>query len=181
MNIADRVLIKLHSIFSTSKDSVLYAILKSISDLLANIDPIDNDFSSNFSSITKSSGKFLDLHGKDLDIPRKIGEADKAYRDRLLSAISTSALGPTMKGMKALLKVFTGYEPYILELGYSAFTMGDTTLDEAIFIPGDQLLDIEITIQNPNGVVYNRRDLEKAVKENKPAFCNITIIHNGGV
>ena len=34
--------------------------------------------------IESASGKYLDLHGKDLGLPRKVGESDDDYRNRLL-------------------------------------------------------------------------------------------------
>jgi len=69
--------------------------------------------------IESAEGKYLDLHGKDLGLPRKSGESDDDYRNRLLVEPLDQF---TLEAM---------YEVYDVQLlSYNARTIGKT-LSEA--------------------------------------------------
>ncbi len=142
------------------------------------IDVVTNPLSAEF-SMTTATGAALDGHGQDLEAPRRNGEDDGSYRQRLLSIIPAYVNGPTVSSVQQVVQQFTGYAPTIFEYGPGAFVIGESAISEAGFSTATDLFAFEVHVQNPGGLSYNHLDLENAVQKAKMARSSAIIYHNG--
>lgn len=87
---------------------ILFSVLGSIFDQIKeDIFEIRNQ-----ANILTATGRHLDMHGKDRDMPRLKNEEDEAYRRRLLMKTEIAARAGTLEGLKLALQVM-GYEPKV--------------------------------------------------------------------
>ncbi|MHB1651677.1 MAG: hypothetical protein ACYCVD_04260 [Desulfitobacteriaceae bacterium] len=130
-------------------------------------------------SATKATGAALDTQGADWGVARRSGESDASYRSRILSILPLYVNGPTVDGISAVVKPFTGTAPVIFEYGPAAFIMGESTIGDAGFSTAADLFTFEIQVQNPLALAYNHIDMENAVRNTKMARSTAIIYHNG--
>lgn len=157
---------------------VYTALLGAVGFALDNLDPVQNNLSTAF-CITTAVGTDLDLHGNDWGIVRRYQESDDSFRQRLLSLLPIYTKGPTLSGIKTVLSAFTGAEPDIFEYGPSLFIMGESAIAEAGFGTAADIFTFEVSINNPNGVSYNHRDMETTLKNSKLSRSTCILHHNG--
>lgn len=139
---------------------------------------VQNNLASEF-SVTTATGTALDLHGFDWGVIRRSGETDNDYRSRILSMLPLYVNGPTVPGIEAIVRPFTGEVPIIFEYGPSAFTMGESAIGDAGFSTSTDVFTFEIHVQNPNNLSYDHLDMESAVSKAKLARSTAIIYHNG--
>lgn len=152
----------------------LSAILGAAGAQLDNIDPAQTQLANQF-SVSGSTGAYLDLNGADWSTPRYAGESDSAYRARILSVLPTYAQGPTVNALSAAVQPFTGVAPVIFKGGSytNLFPISFPLTLGAQSSADDFRLDVHI--QNPDGVVYNRQAVQNAVLNTKRVIAKIVI------
>lgn len=130
-------------------------------------------------SITTASGSALDSNGADWEELRRPGESDAVYKQRILSILPLYLNGPSVPGIAATIKPFTGSNPTIFEYGPNAFTIGESAIGEAGFSTGTDAFTFEIHIVNPNNVSYDHLDMENAIRTAKLARSSAIVYHSG--
>lgn len=164
---------------SHNVDGEVYSvILGAIGYAIDQYDPVQIGLASEF-SVTASNGSALDKNGQDWSEPRRNGETDTAYQQRILSMLPLYVNGPTVPGIEAVVQPFTGKVPIIFEYGPSAFTMGESAIGEAGFSTSTDVFTFEIHVQNPNNLAYDHIDMENAISKAKLARSTAIIYHNG--
>jgi hypothetical protein len=169
---------RLSNIFTKDQTSVLGQMLQSVGVQLDAVDPAQTGLADQF-AISTASGKYLDLHGSDWGVTRQYTESDDAYRNRIKAALPYNVNGPTIGAIKGIVQTFTGYEPVIIEYGPQCFTMGVTELTEFTFTDHSPF-DFEVQVVNPHYAPYDKKGLEAAINNAKPARSSATVTHQGG-
>lgn len=161
---------------------VYSAILSMLGSRLDAWDPyrlgVPNDF-----CVTTSSGIALDRNGTDWGVIRRAGEADPAYRARILAALALYAQGSTIAGITAALTPYTGTAPVIVDNCTDGYIMGTattaSTMGQAAMGSPAWYFSITVYVQNPGSLPYSHYDFENTVKQGLPARAQAHVYHNG--
>jgi hypothetical protein len=175
----DNLLKRLTNVFTQSPTSVLYQLLTGVGVALDSVDPAQIGLAEQF-AVSTSSGTYLDKHGADWGVYRRVGESDDSYRQRILAQLPRYASGPTVESMKAIVRAFTGVDPDIFEYGPDSFTMGVSTMGTFGFSSSDAAFNFLVTVYNPNDVKFDPNDLVSAINAAKPARSNAEFLFLGG-
>lgn len=165
--------------FSHNTSGEIYGVLLgAVGQALDQYNPTAIGLKAEF-SITMASGSSLDLNGADWKELRRPGESDSTYKQRVLSILPLYTNGPSVLGITATIKPFTGNNPTIFEYGPNAFTIGESTIGDAGFSAGTDAFIFEIHIVNPNNISYDHLDMENAIKTAKMARSSAIVYHCG--
>ncbi len=154
------------------------AILGAIGAALDQYDPYQIGLAQEF-SVTTATGDALDRCGADWGVARHSGEADSAYRVRILSMLPIYANGASDYGLSAVVTVFTGTAPVLIDCAGEGWVWTESAwLDDAWTDPIGRYA-VYIFVQNPGAVAYSHYDMEFAVRRGMPARSRAIIWHNG--
>ena len=154
------------------------AILGAIGYVLDSMDPIAMSLSREF-SVTTATGSALDAHGADWGVQRRSGEADGAYRSRILAMLPVYANGASDTGITSAIAVFTGATPTVIDTSSDGWSCLDSACLDSAMSDLAGLFSLYIYVQNPNGIAYNHYDMENALRTGLPSRSRAVLAHNG--
>lgn len=163
----------------TGPGTNLGALIGGAATALDLVDPDVIGLSSQF-SITSATGAALDRHGADRGLVRRPGEADTAFRARILGVLPIFRRGPTIAALTAAAAPFTGVAPVISQRGVGPNLGFPLTFPFSFSSSGTDLFTLDLRMQNPNRVTYQQVDVVTAIQAIKRVTTTVVVWWESG-